>query len=97
GDLDHDGDVDIFDWAIFQPNYGKLIGAVYDEGDLDEDGDVDIFDWAIFQPMYGYDTNSPVPEPVTGALLGAGLAGLMAGQRRQSRRRKASESDLKNS
>jgi len=74
GDLDHDGDVDIFDWAIFQPNYGSS-GMTYDDGDLDGDGDVDIFDWAIFQPMYGYDTNSPVPEPVTGALLGAGLAG----------------------
>jgi hypothetical protein len=83
GDLDHDGDVDIFDWAIFQPNYGKLSGAVYDEGDLDEDGDVDIFDWAIFQPMYGFGTGGePVPEPVTLILLAAGSATMILRRRR---------------
>ncbi|NQU74837.1 MAG: PEP-CTERM sorting domain-containing protein [Planctomycetes bacterium] len=27
GDLDHDGDVDIFDWAIFQPNFGATCGT----------------------------------------------------------------------
>ena len=88
GDLDNDGDVDIFDFAIFQPNYGKS-GMTYDDGDLDLDGDVDIFDFAIFQPNYGKSVGGVVPEPVTSALLGAGFAGLMA--KENKRRRKASE------
>ncbi|NQU76737.1 MAG: PEP-CTERM sorting domain-containing protein, partial [Planctomycetes bacterium] len=72
GDLDHDGDVDIFDWAIFQPNYGTTTGMLPGDGDLDGDGDVDIFDWAIFQPNYGTSCpTNPVPEPATLVLLGA--------------------------
>ncbi|NQU76818.1 MAG: hypothetical protein HQ546_10955, partial [Planctomycetes bacterium] len=73
GDLDHDGDVDIFDWAIFQPNYGTMSDMSYDDGDLDGDADVDMFDWALFQPMYGIGTDGePVPEPLTLSLLALG-------------------------
>ncbi|NQU76272.1 MAG: hypothetical protein HQ546_08185, partial [Planctomycetes bacterium] len=42
GDLDGDCDVDIFDWMIFQPNFGITSGATYNDGDLDGDGDIDI-------------------------------------------------------
>ncbi|NQU74866.1 MAG: hypothetical protein HQ546_00960, partial [Planctomycetes bacterium] len=48
GNVDLDNDVDIFDWAIFQTNYGRQ-AAMWTGGDFDFDGDVDIFDFAIFQ------------------------------------------------
>jgi len=84
GDLDHDCDVDIFDWAIFQPNYGKS-GMTPDQGDLDGDTDIDIFDWAIFQPNYGKTCGGePVPEPATLILLAAGSAILPILRRRRS-------------
>ncbi|NQU76950.1 MAG: SUMF1/EgtB/PvdO family nonheme iron enzyme [Planctomycetes bacterium] len=78
GDCDRDGDVDIFDWSIFQPNFGSSEGASWETGDFD--GDVDVFDWAIFQPNYGK-TAEAVPEPATMALLA--IASLLAPLRRR--------------
>jgi len=52
-DIDKDGDVDIFDFTILQPNYGTMSGMTSTDGDLDGDGDVDVFDWAIFQVQFG--------------------------------------------
>ncbi|NQU76635.1 MAG: hypothetical protein HQ546_10020, partial [Planctomycetes bacterium] len=54
-DLNCDGVVDIFDWMIFQPNYG-LATPTLEQGDLNSDGVVDIFDWMIFQPNFGLAT-----------------------------------------
>jgi len=53
GDLDLDGDIDIFDYSIFQANYGTPSGMTWEDGDLDRDEDVDIFDWVLFQVNYG--------------------------------------------
>jgi hypothetical protein len=52
GDLDGDGDTDIFDFAIFAPNFATSGHVPFTNGDLDGDGDVDIFDFAIFAPNF---------------------------------------------
>jgi hypothetical protein len=48
GDLDGDGDVDIFDYNIVIGNFGGS-GA----GDVDGDGDIDIFDYNIVIGNFG--------------------------------------------
>ena len=55
GDLDGDGDVDIYDWILFGLAYGSKIGdANYNpDADLDNDGDVDLVDFSIFSTVYG--------------------------------------------
>ncbi|NQU75288.1 MAG: hypothetical protein HQ546_03100 [Planctomycetes bacterium] len=87
GDLDFDNDVDIFDWAVFQPNYGTMAAMTYDDGDLDGDADVDIFDWAIFQPNYGTSigqsdltpqhTEVPLPGAIVLGFIGLALVGVI--------------------
>ncbi len=52
-DLDGSGTVDVFDFAIFGPNFGTMSGATEAEGDFDGDGDVDVFDFGIFAPTFG--------------------------------------------
>jgi hypothetical protein len=53
GDLDGDGDVDVFDFGAFAPNFGTTIGADRCHGDMDCDGDVDVFDFGAFAPTFG--------------------------------------------
>jgi hypothetical protein len=53
GDMDGDGDVDVFDFGIFAPNFGSTGHTPFTNGDLDGDGDVDVFDFAIFAPNFG--------------------------------------------
>lgn len=53
GDLNLDGSCDMFDFAIFQDNYGKPFDSTWQEGDLDRDGDIDIFDWSLLQTNKG--------------------------------------------
>ena len=52
GDLDGDGDVDIFDYNLLVQNFGRTNqpGVV---GDLDGDGDVDIFDYNLLVGNFG--------------------------------------------
>jgi len=52
GDLDGDGDVDIFDWTTLQTNFGASSPRMAD-GDLNNDGKVNIFDFAILQTSFG--------------------------------------------
>ena len=62
GDIDDDGDVDIFDFMDLQAHYGMTEGATWYMGDIDPydanslaasgDGDVDIFDFMEFQDGY---------------------------------------------
>jgi hypothetical protein len=47
GDVDGDGDTDIFDFGIFAANFARQVDPGT-HGDLDGDGDVDIFDFGIF-------------------------------------------------
>ena len=53
GDLDGDGDVDVFDFGAFAPNFGTISGASRCQGDMDCDGDVDVFDFGAFAPTFG--------------------------------------------
>ncbi len=50
-DLDGDGDVDVFDFGVFGPNFGS--GTTRCTGDFDCDGDVDVFDFGVFGPKAG--------------------------------------------
>ena len=62
GDVDDDGDVDIFDFMDIQAHYGMTEGATWFMGDIDPydgnslaacgDGDVDIFDFMDFQSAF---------------------------------------------
>ncbi|MHB1035550.1 MAG: dockerin type I domain-containing protein [Pirellulales bacterium] len=85
GDTNLDGNVDIFDVAAIQPNYGATHGMTWATGDFDRDGDVDIFDIAMMQTNYGatsqFEQAPDVmtnPEPSTLVLWG-GLIGIAAG------------------
>ncbi len=51
-DLDGDGDVDVFDFGVFGPNFGS-VGVTRCQGDFDCDGDVDVFDFGVFGPDFG--------------------------------------------
>ncbi|NQU76817.1 MAG: PEP-CTERM sorting domain-containing protein [Planctomycetes bacterium] len=68
GDINHDGVKDIFDFMIFQPNYGTTSGMTFEDGDLDGDTDVDIFDFALFVGCWEtFTASEPIPDP---ALVG---------------------------
>ncbi|MHB1037748.1 MAG: ice-binding family protein [Pirellulales bacterium] len=67
GDVDLDGDVDIFDVAVLQTKYGTTSGATWADGDFDGNGTVDIFDVALMQTNYGEGVASApasAPEPL---------------------------------
>jgi len=89
GDIQLDGDVSIFDWAVFQVNFGTGSEATWAEGDFDGDGDVDVFDFIPFQQAYGSSSAAanPVPEPATFALLLAACPAVLKGRRHCPRRR----------
>jgi hypothetical protein len=53
GDLDGDGDVDLFDLGQLLAHYGTPSGASYADGDLDGDGDVDLADLGAMLAAYG--------------------------------------------
>ena len=82
GDVDRDGDVDIFDFMDLQGGYGAASGAAWTNGDIDPydgnslaacgDGDVDIFDFMDIQANWGWKTGGGVPEPATISLLSLG-------------------------
>jgi len=60
GDLDKDGDVDIFDYNLLITNFG----ATGDNpADIDGDGDVDIFDYNILISNFGKTSGTPTPNP----------------------------------
>ncbi|MHB9044657.1 MAG: PEP-CTERM sorting domain-containing protein [Pirellulales bacterium] len=88
GDVDLDSDVDIFDVAVLQTNYGAK-GVTWSEGDFNGDGNVDIFDVAMLQVNYGAGVPAgapiaaPVPEPTSIVLAVLAAAALVAVARRR--------------
>jgi parallel beta-helix repeat protein len=53
GDLDHDGDVDLFDLIQVLAHYGITEDVTYEMGDIDGDGDIDLADLSILLTNYG--------------------------------------------
>jgi hypothetical protein len=56
GDLDGNGVVDVFDFAILADWFGAGPGATPDQGDLTGDGWIDAFDFAILAADFGCET-----------------------------------------
>ncbi len=91
GDVDKDGDVDIFDFMDLQGSFGATSGAVWTDGDIDPydsnglsvtgDGDVDIFDFMDIQANWGWSDGGGVPEPATISLLALGGLALIRRKR----------------
>ncbi len=55
GDLDGDGDTDVFDFGIFGPAFGTSLGdpGYLPEADFDNNDTIDVFDFGIFGPDFG--------------------------------------------
>ena len=52
GDIDNDGDTDVFDFGTFAGNFGQTV-PIGTGGDLTADGTVDVFDFSIFASDFG--------------------------------------------
>ncbi len=53
GDLDGDGDTDVYDFSMFAAGFGMASGATPADGDLDGSGSVDVLDFAILSGDFG--------------------------------------------
>jgi hypothetical protein len=53
GDVDGDGDTDVFDFADLSANFGAAPGATREQGDLTGDGVVDVFDFSELAADFG--------------------------------------------
>jgi hypothetical protein len=70
-------DVDLFDVATIQVNFGKSRDATWTDGDFDGNGTVDIFDVAAMQPNYGTGVaNAPIAVPEASTML-LGVVGML--------------------
>lgn len=94
GDLDFDGDVDLFDYEILLGRIGVHLDAPIAQGsigDLDFDRDVDLDDFATFKTLFPGGVAAleaalaGVPEPNAAALTATALLGLSRVRRRVRR------------
>ncbi len=97
GDVNLDGSVNNFDFAILAPNFGltgdygeNAVNPLYREnGDLNSDGTVDNFDFAALAGSFNQTYTAPlstevaaVPEPSSVLLALGGVVGLLIARRR---------------
>lgn len=77
-DFDGNGIVEGADLGLWKTGFGMASGAGRSDGDADGDGDVDGSDFLIWQRQFGSGaalrSNIAVPEPITGLLVGIGIA-----------------------
>jgi hypothetical protein len=55
GDVDGDGDTDVFDFSVLTANFGAGPGAARGQGDVTGDGFVDVFDFTTLTADFGCD------------------------------------------
>lgn len=53
GDLNFDGNVNVFDFSTFASNFGSSGNPPFTNGDVDGDGDADVFDFGKFASNFG--------------------------------------------
>lgn len=97
GDLDLDGDVDLYDYITLKTNFGKVVSP-WEEGDFNGDGLIGYEELLGIQANLGYDlslamvpsgeesvstTTELLPEPTTLLLLGIGATSLTWRRRRR--------------
>lgn len=70
GDFNGDGIVDEADLAVWQQNFGILMGATGAQGDADGDGDVDADDYFIWYSQVGGAPSAPIASITTGQFVG---------------------------
>ncbi len=61
GDADLDGDVDGFDFLIWQSNFGTPDDVSFLEADFDLDGDIDADDFALLTANFGFGLQDFIP------------------------------------
>lgn len=81
GDADLNGKVDLTDLSLLASKWNK--SSDWYGGDFDNSGYTDLTDLSLLASNWGRTAQVSVPEPTTGILLGAGLAGMaLKGSRR---------------
>ena len=72
GDADRDGDVDRWDFAALELNFGMSSGAWWEQGDFTGDGATGWPDYLIWKANAGLTSTAHIPEPATLTLLTLG-------------------------
>jgi hypothetical protein len=86
GDVNGDGNVDIFDFEIIRDNF-RNTGVSIAQGDLNFDRVVDFRDFIIWRDAFNAPP-APAPEPGTLSICALALVFLTTGRERMARRRR---------
>lgn len=92
GDVNLDGTVNLYDFAVLRKNFGLSSGAQWDQGDFNYDGKVNLTDFLLLRSNFGKSlvsaatTTVATPEPATLGLFAIGGLGLLVRRRRARQR-----------